>query len=120
MKLPVVSMSPTMMVILPLALLLSLGLNLWQAKRFWIQEATAPLEEKIEQLEATQAANNTISDLKVKDDAKLTAARTGVERRANARQTRLSQAKSSGVVAPCAPGQDVVDTWNAIGQGASE
>ncbi len=120
MKLPVLSLSPQMSLILPVALLLSLGLNLWQAKARWIQEATAPLEQKIDQLESTQAANNTVADLKVKDDQAGAKARSAVERRSEMRQQRYAAGMSKIAPVPCAPGADLVDTWNAIGQGASE
>ena len=120
MKLPTLSLSPQMSLILPVALLLSLGLNLWQAKDRWIQEATAPLEKKIEQLESTQAANNTVTDLKVNDDKAGAKARGAVERRTEMRQQRYDVDMAKLAPVPCAPGADLVDTWNAIGQGASE
>ena len=120
MKVPSLSLSPQMSLILPVALLLSLGLNLWQAKDRWIQEATAPLEQQIQQLESTQAANNTVADLKTKDDAAGAKARGAVERRSEMRQQRYDVGMAKLTPVPCAPGADLVDTWNAIGQGASE
>ena len=70
---------PPTWAILGLLLVVSLGFNLWQAKREWIEEATEPLQAEIDGLKVTARINNTIAALRARHDVELREARDNVQ-----------------------------------------
>ena len=105
---------------LALALAVSLGFNVWQAKSRWIQEAVAPLQQQLDTFKATDEAEDKMSELKVKHDAEIQALKEENRSKSGKRQVAYRDRVLTLPAAGCAPGQDRVDAWNAIGLGAKE
>ena len=105
---------------LALALAISLGLNVWQAKSRWIQEAVAPLQQQLDTFVATDKAEDAMGELKVKHDAEIQALKKENQSKSGKRQVVYRDRVLTLPAAGCAPGQDRVDAWNAIGLGAKE
>lgn len=104
---------PPTWAILGLLLVVSLGFNLWQAKREWIEEATEPLQEEIDALQATARINNTIAALRARHDVELREARDNVQVVEGERQVVYRDRLVTLPAPTCAPGAERVDAWNA-------
>lgn len=104
---------PPAWAVLGLLLAVSLWFNLWQAKREWIEEATAPLQDEIDALTASARMNDTIADLRARHDVELAAARNNVQVVEGERQVVYRDRLVQLPAPTCAPGAARVDAWNA-------
>lgn len=107
---------PPTWAVLACVLVLSLGLNLWQAKAKWEADATAPLEAKIDDLEVTAKVEDKVSELRKKDEAELAKLRDAIPTKVGKAKTVYRERIVKVPVPTCPPGQDRVDEWNAAGQ----
>jgi hypothetical protein len=105
---------------LALALAISLGLNIFQAKDRWIQEAVAPIQQELDTLKVTDKAEDDIAALKKEHDTELQKVKDGNKNRSGKREVVYRDRVLTLPAAGCAPGADRVDSWNALGLGAKE
>lgn len=98
-----------------LALLASLGLNAWQAKRAVEEAVAAPLQARIDTLEADATLTAVVAVARREDDLELE--RLRAELAAAEGQVRVVyRDRVRELPAPaCAPGQGRVEAWNLAG-----
>lgn len=98
-----------------LALLTSLGLNAWQAKRAVEEAVAAPLRAQVAALEADATLTAVVAVARREDDLELE--RLRAELAAAEGQVRVVyRDRVRELPAPaCAPGQGRVDAWNLAG-----
>lgn len=112
--------TPSPAVVFAVLLLLSGALNLWQAKEKWVADAVAPLQQELNTVKATDAAEDKIAELKIEHDAEIQKVKKENAGKAGKRQVVYRDRIQTLPAAGCAPGADRVDSWNAIGLGAKE
>lgn len=98
-----------------LALLASLGLNAWQAKRAVEEAVAAPLRAQVAALEQDATITAVVAVARRADEAELERLRAALA--AAEGQTRVVyRDRIRELPAPaCAPGQGRVDAWNLAG-----